>query len=125
MVEQLRTRLDLTDQQVEQIQTSMRASFAGLQSGGEGGQPDFQAIRAQMATTIEGVLTPEQLEQYREIQSELEPGRRATVWVQTASGQLEPRNVRLGVDDSSVTEIVGDSLKEGDLVVVRVREQAS
>jgi multidrug efflux pump subunit AcrA (membrane-fusion protein) len=122
MVEQLRTRLELTDQQVEQIQTGMRANFAGLQAGGEGQQPDVQAIRARMTSTIEEVLTPEQLERYRELQSELEPGRRATLWVQTASGQIEPRAVRLGVDDSRVTEIIGDQLNEGDRVVVRVRE---
>jgi HlyD family secretion protein len=123
LVNQLRTRLDLTDDQVAQIQTAMRASFASLQGGD--GAPDPDAMRGRITSTVESVLTPEQLERYRELQSELEPGRRATVWVQTAAGQLEPRSVGLGVADSEVTEIVGGELAEGDRVVVRVRERSS
>jgi HlyD family secretion protein len=126
LVNQLRDRLDLTEAQVEQVQTAMRASFAGFQGGGDGeATPDREAIRTRIATSIESVLTPEQRERYRELQSELEPGRRVTAWVVTGSGQLEPRSVTLGVEDSQVTEIVGGELQEGDRVVVRVRERSS
>jgi HlyD family secretion protein len=125
LIERISADLDLTETQIAQIQSGMQANFAAIQAAGDGGQPDFQSIRTRMASTIEGVLTPEQLERYREMQSELEPGRRVTVWVQTASGQIEARQVALGVEDAQRTEILGGNVNEGDLVVVRVRERAS
>lgn len=123
MAERLRTELDLSDEQVEQIQSAMRASFASLQS--DEGAPDPSAMRTRISSTIESVLTPEQLERYREMQAELDPSQRATVWVLNAAGQLEPRRIAVGVSDSSSAEILGDALKEGDRVVIRVREKAS
>jgi HlyD family secretion protein len=123
LVDQLRERLELTDSQMERIQSGMRANFASLQTGD--GQPDFEIVRSRITSTIEGVLTPEQMERYREMQSELEPGRRATVWVETALGKLEPRTISLGVSDGTHTEVVGGELKEGDRVVVRARARTS
>lgn len=124
MAERLRSQLDLTDDQVERIQTAMRSSFASMQGGGEGGF-DPAVMRTRISSTIEGVLTPEQLERYHEMQAELDPSQRATVWVLTASGQLEPRRVGVGVTDSSAAEILGDNLQEGDRLVLRVRERTS
>jgi hypothetical protein len=82
-------------------------------------------MRTRISSSIEGVLTPEQLERYREIQAELDPSQRATLWVLNDAGQLVPRRVGVGVTDSSSAEILGDALQEGDLVVIRVREQQS
>jgi HlyD family secretion protein len=123
MVDQLKTRLELSDDQVERIQTSMRASFASLQTGGA---PDRDAMRTRIRSSVESVLTPDQLARYQEMQSELDPSaQRVTVWVQNADGQLEPRRIVVGVSDATVAEVMGDALKEGDRVVVRVRERAS
>jgi multidrug efflux pump subunit AcrA (membrane-fusion protein) len=119
----LREQLELTDSQVERIQSAIRASFAGMQSGDQ--PPDPQVMRTRIASTIESVLTPEQMERYREVQSELTARERSTVWVLTAAGQLAPRKVAPGVADAQVTEILDGDLEEGDRVVVRVREADS
>jgi HlyD family secretion protein len=124
MVSELKSRLNLSDSQVEQIQTAMRASFQSLQTGG--GAPDRAAMRKTFTSAIEGALTPDQVEKFHAIQSELEAGGdRVTVWVQTGSGELAPRRVVLGVSDSTVSEVVAGELKAGEKVVVRAREAAT
>jgi HlyD family secretion protein len=120
LLDQMRERLELTDSQVERIQSGMQAQFASLQTAGDG-PPDFDALRGRITSTIESVLTPEQMEIYSALQSELEPGRRVTVWIETGPGRLEPRTVSLGVSDGERTEVVGGDLQEGDRVVVRAR----
>ena len=128
MVAEIRDELELTDDQVEQIETAMRANFASIRSSfSEGGEPpDFDAIRGRMRSSIEAVLTPEQQEKFEALDL-MSGGRRQSVvvWVQTEGGQFEPRRVVLGVSDGGSTEIVSGDLKEGDRVVVRARERTA
>lgn len=49
-------------------------------------------------------------------------GRSATIWILTAEGQAEGRQVRLGLADDQFTELHGGTLKEGELVIVRARD---
>lgn len=91
-LEEARTRLDLTDEQVEQVRPIIRTEFEALldvlqeygidlqdRSGGAGRlgflrlrrlQRDVSAVREQTLEDLDGVLTDEQLETYKEIQEE-------------------------------------------------------
>jgi HlyD family secretion protein len=128
MVEQLTRDLDLTAAQAREVQTAMQSVFQSMQQGGGpggGGGFDREAMQTRMQAAISEVLTPEQAERFAEMESLFgggRGGRRGTVWVRNAAGQLEPRQVMLGVADTSVTEIVGGNLEEGEQVILRVRE---
>lgn len=91
-LEEARTRLDLTDGQVEQVRPILRTEFEALldvlqeygidlqdRSGGAGRlgflrlrrlQRDVNALREQTLEDFDQVLTDEQLETYKEIQEE-------------------------------------------------------
>ncbi len=43
-----------------------------------------------------------------------------TVWMQGATGELEPIHVQMGISDGVVTEILSEELSEGTLVVVGI-----
>jgi hypothetical protein len=45
-----------------------------------------------------------------------------TIWVLTATKQLEPRLVRTGLTNGRVTEIVAGDLQEGDTVIIGQNE---
>ena len=91
-LEEARTRLDLTDEQVEQVRPILRAGSEALlgvlqehgidlrdRSGGANRlrfrqlrrlQRDLEAVREQTLEDLDEVLTDEQLEIYKEIQEE-------------------------------------------------------
>ena len=91
-LEEARTRLDLTDEQVERVNPILRAGFEALQgvlqehgvdlrdgAGGLNGlgfrqlrrlQRDLNAAREQTLEDLDAVLTDEQLETYQEMQEE-------------------------------------------------------
>ena len=52
-----------------------------------------------------------------------EGGVPATVWVPGASGKPKPRALRVGMSDELFTEVVDGPLKEGEPVIVRMREK--
>ena len=98
-LEEARTRLDLTDEQVEQVRPILRTGFEALLdvlqehgidlqagSGGAGRlgflrlrrvQRDLNAAREQTLEDLDDVLTDEQIETYREIQEENRQAMRA------------------------------------------------
>ena len=45
-----------------------------------------------------------------------------TIWVLTATKQIEPRNVRTGLTNGRVTEIIAGDLEEGDTVIIGQNE---
>ena len=91
-LEEARTRLNLTDEQVEQVSPILRSGFEALlgvlqehgidprdRSGGANRlrfrqlrrlQRDLNAVREQTIENLDEVLTDEQLETYKEIQEE-------------------------------------------------------
>ncbi|HCR94093.1 MAG TPA: secretion protein HlyD, partial [Oceanicaulis sp.] len=77
---------------------------------------------------LSGVLTADQLARYDQLSQERaqqrDQVRRGSIWIETADGQLQERPVGIGLSDGQYTQIVGESLNEGDLVVTRVRETA-
>ena len=48
-----------------------------------------------------------------------------TVWVVNGEGAIESRQLDLGLVDDHFAELSGDTLKEGDKVVLRARQPAS
>ena len=51
-----------------------------------------------------------------------EESRPGTIWIQTEEGEVKPVSVRLGISDDSYTQIIGQSVAEGDRAVKRMRQ---
>lgn len=132
MLDQLAEELELTTDQRRDVQRVMQEAFARMRAqaqaqgagGGGGGGP--AAFQAQMRSALAQVLTTEQMARYDAIIAERanqrQDVRRGTLWVQTADGRLEARQVGLGLSDGQFTQVLGDQLAQGERVVVRVRE---
>ncbi len=132
MIDQLAEELELTADQRREVQRVIQEAFTRMRAqaqaqgagGGGGGGP--AAFQAQMRSALAQVLTTEQLARYDAMMAERanqrQDVRRGTLWVQTADGRLEARQVGLGLSDGQFTQVLGDQLSEGERVVVRVRE---
>jgi len=82
-----------------------------------------EQVRMRIAKVLRAVLTPEQYKKYEEMARQRPSGpRRVTLWTYE-DGAFWPHEVRLGLTDGSVTEVV-EGLPEGAQVVVRAREAA-
>jgi len=135
MTDELAEQLELTADQRRDVQRAMQEAITrmraqaeaqgGAGGGGRGGGGGA-AFQAQMRSALAQVLTAEQLARYdaltAERASQRQDVRRGTLWVQTADGRLEARQVGLGLSDGQFTQVLGGQLGEGDRVVVRVRE---
>ena len=101
----------------------MRAQFQG--QGPAEGNVDRNALREQMRQQVSAVyekhLTPEQFSQYQQIRRQMAETRAGQIWVQSASGDIEPVTVRFGISDDTHTQVISQDIKAGDLVVTRVR----
>lgn len=114
---------------VKKVTDRMRQAFRG---GGpdDGASPPTdeqrKEMRRQMRQSINEVfrkvLTPEQFEQYRDIQRESEETRPGRLWIQSADGEIKPVQVRFGIADDNYTQVMGRNLSEGDLAVTRIRQ---
>lgn len=124
----LRQRLVAELKLSEDQQSRVDAILADLRSGAaaakEAPAQDRARIaernRAEMRERIASILTPEQKPRFAELLGDLS-GRQATrgrVYVVSENGAPRPVELRLGISDGTATEILGDSLKEGDPVVV-------
>jgi len=133
MLDQLAEELELTDEQRRDVQRVMQEAFARMRAqaqaqGAGGGAPGggAAAFQAQMRSALAQVLTSEQMARYDALIAERanrrQDVRRGTLWVQTADGRLEARQVGLGLSDGQFTQVLGGELGEGEQVVVRVRE---
>jgi HlyD family secretion protein len=123
MLERLTTELELTPDQQDQVQAAFRGVMVQARSVAEhGGQPDRSAMQSAITTALQGILSEDQMRRYRTLQAEARDVRQATLWVETADGQLEERPVRIGISDSQNTEVIGGRLELGEQVVTRARE---
>ena len=130
MMERLAEQLELTDQQRPEVERVMRETFqqirAQFQNPAPGAPPPNP--QALIRRALSGVLTADQLARYDQLSQERaqqrDQVRRGSIWIETADGQLQERPVGIGLSDGQYTQIVGESLNEGDLVVTRVRETA-
>jgi HlyD family secretion protein len=141
-IEQLKSELQLTDQQAGALRETMRKQFAELRKerearaeaakGTQASAPPWAAsgegaaTRQSMAAKIEEVLRPLLTDAQQPLFDRWKRGRAnsrpGTVWVLGANGQIEGRSVRIGIADDQFAEIVGGQLEEGEHVVVRARE---
>lgn len=130
-VERLKGELELTDAQAETLKAEVDALAKDAREQSQGGsfgpaRPDPAAFRMKLNMRIEQALVPTMSEDQRKIYERWKKGRESTrsaaLWVLDAAGQLERRMARVGLADDQFTEIVGGDLKEGDRLIVRVRE---
>lgn len=130
-VERLKGELALTDAQAETLKAEVTAianEARGESQGGSFGPPRFDAaaFRMKLNMRIEQAIVPtmseEQLKTYERWKKGRESTRAAAVWVLDESGQPARRMARFGLADDQFTEVVGGEIKEGDKLIVRVRE---
>jgi HlyD family secretion protein len=142
-IEQLKTELQLTDQQAQALREAMRKQIAEMrkergarEEAAKGTQVpappwapssgEEAATRKRIAARIEEVLRPLLTEAQQPLFDRWKRGREnsrpGTVWVLGASGETEGRSVLVGIADDQYSEIVGGHLKDGERVVVRARE---
>lgn len=129
-IAQLKTSLGLDDAQAEAIEKELKELYAGMraqflaQGSAEGGV-DRNTLREQMrqqvAAVFETHLTPEQFGKYQQTRRQAAETRTGQIWVQSANGDIEPVDVRFGINDDNHTQVIGQGLKAGDLVVTRIR----
>ena len=129
---QLRERLvaELTldaDQQVK-----LDAIFAGMRDKFRAARdlPDAEKTKAQERNRAEirekvaAMLTPEQNKRYQEMASEAQAARAGggggsgRIWILGEDGKPKSIDVRLGLTDGSMTEIISGDIKEGGEVIV-------
>ncbi len=143
--EQMIKDLGITAEQKEKLQKALQAMFQQMQAqqgnngpaglGAQGGAPNFrqqngqgQQIRNRIENTLASVLTPEQMEKFRKLQTQRGAGgvvsRAGTLWTLDADGAPKSHDVKLGIADDRFTEVVdaGD-LKAGDKVILRGRTE--
>ena len=130
MMERLAEDLELSDEQRGEVERVMRETFqqmrAQFQNPAPGAPPPNP--QALIRRALSGVLTSDQLARYDQLSQDRarqrDQVRRGTIWIETAEGQLQERPVGIGLSDGQYTQIIGESLNEGDRVVTRVRENA-
>ena len=114
-------------QQNQGNQGALGGGFPGPGGGGPGGfnNGQAQAMRNRFENMMAGVLTPEQMEKFRAMQSQ-RGGPRAvragTLWT-LEDGKPKAHEVRVGVADDRYTELVETDLAEGAKVIIRARTE--
>jgi HlyD family secretion protein len=128
LLERLKTELELTPEEIGKIKTALEAEFAAIKNAGPPGtgasQDDMrEQARMRIAKVLRSVLSPDKYKKYEEMARQRPGGpHRVTLWAYE-NGTLVPREVRLGLADGNLTEVV-EGLPEGANVVLRVREGA-
>ena len=80
--------------------------------------------RAEIREKVAAILNPEQKQRYDEMAGEAQAARAGSgggsgrVWILGADGNPKAVNVRLGLTDGSMTEIVSGDIREGSEVIV-------
>lgn len=132
--DRLRDELGLNDQQYEQIEgiyrrlgEQMRKQIA--QNGGPRrfGPDPRQIMRTMQSNAekqLESILDDQQRLKFKQMRSGRTERKQAVVFVQSADGQLEQRNLIVGLQDDSFTEVLR-GLEEGEAVVVRAHRSTA
>jgi HlyD family secretion protein len=120
-------KLDVDQQgKVDAIFAGMRDKFKAardLPSEAEKSKAQ-ERNRAEIREQVAAILTPEQKKRYGEMASEAQAARAGggggsgRVWISGEDGKPKAVDVRLGLTDGSMTEIVSGDIKEGSEVIV-------
>jgi len=120
---ELLEQLGLDSTRREAIGEDLRSTMAGLRSLFMSGA-DQEVIRERVSQATREVmlrhLNEAEIEAFEALQREREATRPATVYSARADGQLEPRQVRLGIADDRYTELAAGELAEGEALVTRL-----
>ena len=114
------TTTRLIDSELKKVMAGMRSQFQALNHG-----EDRSAIREQMSQRISAVfkkhLTAEQFKQYQQIRQQASETRSGQLWVQSEDGDINPVSVKFGISDDNYTRVFGKNVKEGTVVISRIR----
>jgi len=122
--ERLTKELGLNESQqarLEAIQRETREKIAGITADNPAARRrEIARLRAQSRGQIAEILDVKQREKYEAMIAAQQgiTARRGTVWVEDAAGKPKAINVRLGINDGSYTELLGEGLKAGDEVII-------
>jgi HlyD family secretion protein len=138
MRERLEKELQLTDDQKTRLDTIFAGMRDKMMASREAPQGDRQKLaernRADMRIRIAELLTPEQKKKYEEInagQSDRRSGAaavgaRGRIYTLDADRQPKELNVRLGLTDGTMTEVISPEIREGmEIIVGTVQPQNS
>ncbi|MDR2215492.1 MAG: efflux RND transporter periplasmic adaptor subunit [Nevskiaceae bacterium] len=142
---EMMAELGLTPEQQEKMQKAFQELTAQMQAQNQGAAPAIgggggggfrvqigggnnqqaQAMRNRIENMMSSILTPEQLEKFRQMRGrggQRAAARAGTLWTLDRNTPVE-HQVRLGVSDDRYTEVVDGDVKEGDQVIVRSRTE--
>jgi len=109
---------------VDAIFDSMRDKFKAARDLPEAEKGKVQERnRAEIRERVAATLTPEQKKRYDEMASEAQAARAGggggtgRLWIVGEDGKAKPVDVRLGLTDGSMTEIVSGEVKDGQEVI--------
>jgi HlyD family secretion protein len=139
LVAQLKGELRLTDEQAGIVREEVRKAAEarsreqstpvgfGAPQPTRPGAGDSGDARSGFMMRIEQIVAPllsaEQRPLFERWKREREASRMATIWVLGPEGELDDRQIRLGIADDQFTEVLGNrALKTSDLIVTRMRE---
>lgn len=133
MMARLLDPLELPADRRAQAEQALRSAFETMRRSGPPGAGGGGNMQAMLQRALGDVLTLEEMNRLTAMMTEARSGQgrrgtagaeiqRGTIWVQRADGRLESRPVRVGLSDGQYTEVMGESISEGENVVVRVRE---
>jgi HlyD family secretion protein len=119
-------KLDADQQsKVDAIFDGMRDKFRAARDLPEAEKAKAQERnRAEIREKIAAILTPEQKQRYDELASESQAARAGggggsgKIWIVGEDGKAKGIEVRLGLTDGSMTEIVSGDIKEGQEIIV-------
>jgi len=112
---------DLTEAQrteIEAARVEMRSRMAALPQDPDARRQQAQAARQRLIARLNAVLTPDQRARLAALRGNAAAGQAGTIWVQ--EGEAPPRAIqlRIGLTDGSVTEIISGDIAEGIAVII-------
>lgn len=130
MMARLLDPLELPADRRAEAERALQSAFESMRRSGPpgAGGGNFQAT---LQRALADVLTADEMARLSAMMAEGRQGgggqrreeiQRGTIWVQRSDGRIESRPVRVGLSDGQYTQVMGESLSEGENVVVRVRE---
>jgi HlyD family secretion protein len=130
LIKRLTKFLELTEEQQAQLRDIFargREHIIVLRTEGataEEIQSEIKRMRQDSRDTIIAMLTPEQLQKYREMEARrakrpVSPGR---VWIVGRDEELTPVDIMTGISDGNFSEIVRGDLKTGQEVIIGTKQ---
>lgn len=85
--------------------------------------PMLQRLEEVRKLVLGDVMSPPEYQRYKDMLSQENAVRTASLWVQTAEGKMMQKQVKLGLSDGAFVEIVS-GLEDGDKVVLDIKSGA-